>query len=226
MSAQRPGTGLTESSIPTAGARSYVFYPANADGEFDYLTQLPCSKNTNGELMFGRGFTTSLISEIGLADDSVYERVNGTYLSGALSMHFGMESWGEEGRDGDTAWFKGRVKSIWSGIIGMSADGLPWVGRLPCKLSGRRVPTSKTPGLASPGEWISAGYSGEGMVHAWLSGRALAYMVLGKEDDAGSESSTLSDATVVSPARYKLPKVMLPTEARWKKARAEQWLLE
>ncbi|KAG1775012.1 hypothetical protein EV702DRAFT_973857 [Suillus placidus] len=34
---------------------------------------------------------------------------------------------------------------------------------------------------AAPVEWIAAGYSGEGMVHAWLSGKAMAEMVLGHE---------------------------------------------
>jgi hypothetical protein len=37
--------------------------------------------------------------------------------------------------------------------------------------------------LAAPGEWVSAGYSGEGMVHAWLCAHALALMLLGLEEE-------------------------------------------
>ncbi|EEB96139.1 hypothetical protein MPER_04778 [Moniliophthora perniciosa FA553] len=38
--------------------------------------------------------------------------------------------------------------------------------------------------LASPGEWIAAGFTGEGMVHAWLSGKALALMMVGKDNQS------------------------------------------
>ena len=37
---------------------------------------------------------------------------------------------------------------------------------------------------AAPGEWLAAGYSGEGMAHAFLSGRALALHVLDRKDEA------------------------------------------
>jgi hypothetical protein len=36
--------------------------------------------------------------------------------------------------------------------------------------------------MATPGQWISAGYSGEGMVTAWLSATAVAIMILGMEN--------------------------------------------
>jgi hypothetical protein len=74
---------------------------------------------------------------------------------------------------------KGRVKALWSGILGISVDLLPWVGCLPRAVSGRSEPpptsvvkSEKEDGGermhvgAAPGEWIAAGYSGEGMVHA------------------------------------------------------------
>ncbi|EIW86226.1 DAO-domain-containing protein [Coniophora puteana RWD-64-598 SS2] len=131
-------------------------------------------------------------------------------------------------------WHQGRVKALWSGILSTSADGLPWVGRLPPAITGRAGPqdhdqalstavepvrrgdghlenekqpehqepsdpekhcpiaTVSEPGAGAGatgtgtstsartgGEWIAAGYSGEGMVYAWQSARALAYMVLG-----------------------------------------------
>ncbi|KAM6492260.1 hypothetical protein JOM56_011984 [Amanita muscaria] len=48
--------------------------------------------------------------------------------------------------------------------------------RLPDQIAGKE---SGEVGMVPPGEWIAAGYSGEGMVHAWLSGKALAEMVGG-----------------------------------------------
>ncbi|KAI8650604.1 DAO domain-containing protein [Fusarium keratoplasticum] len=60
---------------------------------------------------------------------------------------------------------------VWSGIMGFTADGMPLVGRLPAGLTGR----------AGSGEWIAAGFNGHGMDKCWLSGEALARMVLGEE---------------------------------------------
>lgn len=64
--------------------------------------------------------------------------------------------------------------------------------------------------LAAPGEWIAAGYSGEGMAHAFLSGRAVAYMLLGQEE-------AIKDW---------FPDSLRVTEQRWKKARAEDLVEE
>ncbi|KAJ7442267.1 FAD dependent oxidoreductase [Mycena latifolia] len=236
---------LTDASAGFAGSwlgtRSFVMY---AGGRYDYLTQQPSSSASGmspvpqslypppaAEFMFGGGVAhgelaeQAFMNEVGIADDSSWSLDTGAYLSGALSMYFG--GWGPEGRDLDVKSAdnsaspaneeldEGRVKKLWTGILGVSADARPWVGRLPAKISGRPVPRSKyswkekaakrsrmTP-LAEPGEWISAGYSGEGMVHAYMSGKALARMILGH-------------------AEYgKLPEAFLVTEPRWKKANIE-----
>ncbi|CAH0042085.1 unnamed protein product, partial [Clonostachys rhizophaga] len=68
----------------------------------------------------------------------------------------------------------GRIKGIWAGIQGHTTDGLPLVGKIPEKVTGR-------PG--STGEWIAAGFNGYGMDKCWLTGQALAKMVLGQEVD-------------------------------------------
>ena len=129
------------------------------------------------------------------------------------------------------------MKALWSGIIGVSADRIPWVGRIPVRLTGRSAPpNSSTPSVsnpnekhyiessttddllrsntitvtAAPGEWLAAGYSGEGMAHAFLSGRALALHVLDRKDEA----------------KDWLPECMEITETRWKKARAEDLIEE
>ncbi|EKD16287.1 uncharacterized protein L3040_009481 [Drepanopeziza brunnea f. sp. 'multigermtubi'] len=66
-----------------------------------------------------------------------------------------------------------RLRSSWSGIMGFTGDGLPLVGNLEEGLTGRK----------GGGEWIAAGFNGYGMVNCWMSGIAVANMVLGRGGD-------------------------------------------
>lgn len=252
----------THATSNWAGSRGFVFYSNNQDFtsgklqhefSFDYLTQLkPASNNTPGtflptagEFMFGGGAMLggrsmeTLLANIGIADDSSSDPQIEQYLHGSLQSYFGSH-WGQEGTDPDTAvksglsWGEGRVKTSWTGIIAVSADMQPWVGRVPASISGRREPRPvissphhlspeafdkpeansdvlSLSSTAAPGEWICAGYTGEGMVHAWLSGQAVAKMVLGVADD---EKATPGDT-------YKLPAPFLISEKRVKAARIE-----
>lgn len=240
---------------------------------------------SSGEFMFGGGLIQggfaerAFFEEVGNVDDSGWNMGVSAYLSGALGVYFG-NSWGEEGRDSGSAVAKtigdkfaeaggadimrGRVKKLWGGIIGISADSMPWVGRLPEKVSGRETPTieavdpsdswvviddgrydefidgnisddaSPTTGtspmlakaaqrLATPGEWISAGYSGEGMVHAWLSGKALAFMVLGKDKDGVGSCGDTGVAYTDQGLQDWFPDVFRVTEKRWKKANIDDF---
>ena len=225
MSAQRPGTGLP---TETCGSRAHNFnYPAPG---YDYLTQLPRreGKSEGGELLFGGGFRQVggfVLSELGVADDSGYHLGIASHVQGALPEYFGHKNWGAESVDvpqkveeeNSTPWGQGRVKAVWTGIISISADMRPWVGRVPSVISGRVAPqplltttsdTAVARSLAAPGEWVCAGYTGEGMVHAWLCAHALALMVLGLENEEGVHTWF--------PDEYRL------TEKRWKKATIEQ----
>lgn len=78
------------------------------------------------------------------------------------------------------------MQSIWSGSLGITADAMPFVGRLEESLTTRKASTSMRgagdEASTPPGEYIAAGYCGEGMVSAWLCGVALALMVLGTDD--------------------------------------------
>ncbi|KAI0453397.1 FAD dependent oxidoreductase [Xylaria acuta] len=64
----------------------------------------------------------------------------------------------------------------WTGIMGYSRDGSPWVGRVPGILLDDIGLESGTDGL-----WISAGYTGHGMPVAPGCGVAVAQMMLGEE---------------------------------------------
>jgi glycine/D-amino acid oxidase-like deaminating enzyme len=212
VTAQRPGSNL---STP-AGTRAHTFF--HVPPGFDYLTQLPKreGKGDGGELLFGGGIERDgriTISEVGVADDGDYDLGVASHIQGALPEYFGRKNWGAEsvaaasatvsGSPDDEGWDSGRVKALWTGIIGFSADWQPWVGRVPSVISGRAAPAP--PALlageskkcdneggggggstgSAAGEWVSAGYSGEGMVHAWLCAHALALMVLGLEEEEG-----------------------------------------
>ena len=163
VNAQTPRAGLE-----WAGTRAFVFYPSDSMDVLDYMTQQPMggvagSKYPSplGEVMLGGGVLLSKgwIEDVGNTDDGGWNPDTGRHLAGALDGYFGA-------RVGDVA-------AVWSGIMGMSTDEMPWVGRVPEWISGRAS------GDAGPGEWIAAGYSGEGMAHSWLSGRAVAEMIGG-----------------------------------------------
>lgn len=55
--------------------------------------------------------------------------------------------------------------------MGFTADGLPLVGNLTGEYTGR----------TGSNEWIAAGFNGHGMDKCWLTGQALAAMVLGED---------------------------------------------
>ncbi|KAG1720741.1 hypothetical protein EDB19DRAFT_1775556 [Suillus lakei] len=146
---------------------------------------------------------------------NIYGNTDDTTYSKRIGAHC-LDNWGKEGvplEGGEGEWAGGRVRP----------DLIPWVGRLPRVASGRSEPPlssvvkSEKEGVgervhvgAAPGEWIAAGYSGEGMVHAWLSGKALTEMMLGRE--------------VEGRLGEWFPDIMRVTEKRWKKAKAENLL--
>ncbi|KAF7298801.1 FAD-dependent protein [Mycena indigotica] len=222
MTAHRPGTNMgafpvnspnPQANNSWAGTRSFTISGAST---YNYLTQqLPASASipggkfpaSNGEFMFGGGLDassiTTVLPELGVADDhKPVDLTLGGYLSGALSMYFG-KHWGPEGRPDKPESDElnpGRVLKVWTGILGLSADFRPWIGRIPAALTDRAEP--KKSDVTAPGEWIAAGYSGEGMAHAFLAGKAVADMILGTPD-------------------VKVPEPFVITEARWERASLE-----
>jgi glycine/D-amino acid oxidase-like deaminating enzyme len=159
----------------TGGEHSWSFIYA---GGFDYMTQRP---GTHGDLMLGGGFIQSANNGLDCVanwkDDQV-DPLSESHLRGIIPTVFASKN----KKDADIS----SLKKIWSGTICVTGDLLPFVGKVDPKLTGRKVPKpSKTSSITpeAPAEWISAGYMGDGMVWAWLSGVGLALSILGLEDE-------------------------------------------
>lgn len=187
MSAQNPGSKF----VCQGEHRSWLI---SYDRGFDYLTQLPCDGDaeTSGKMMFGGGFAQSEaggVGDLGIATDSELSFYADIHLSGALSAIFGRENWGSVSGPS--------VEQMWTGSMAYSADGLPWVGKLP-----RSATLRDSPAEGKGGEWISNACCGEGMVQTWLSGKALGRMLLKHDGLAGNEDLSW------------FPKEMLVTEER------------
>ncbi|CAM1510566.1 Fc.00g009010.m01.CDS01 [Cosmosporella sp. VM-42] len=195
MSAQRPGP-LFQGVVPSSegdysgGKRSWsiIYSPG-----FDYITQLPDGKDgTPGEMMVGGGFFRSKeqgLDQVGVWDDGRMDALVGMHIRGAMETVF------------EPRW-DARVVKAWTGILGLTGDLMPLVGRLPSlstpSSSSKPSEPGKSEGIKGSGQWIAAGFNGEGMVWAWLSGTALGIMILGKEDEkldssAGRPGGELKD---------------------------------
>lgn len=215
----------TRTKEPELGGRtSWSFvYPF----DFGYLTQLPRTvlpppaaadthyssapvsipaRATGGEMMYGGGLAQASsdgIDEIGVAADDALNAAVTAHLRAGLSRAFAPDSSTTSSSPPPSPIFA--VRAMWTGIMGFTADGLPWIGQLPASTTGRTGPTgtsgqSATTGTTTGAEWAAAGFSGEGMVHAWLAGSAVALMVLGR----GRETAAwLPDAFLISEERVR-----------------------
>ncbi|KAJ1306091.1 hypothetical protein OPQ81_010803 [Rhizoctonia solani] len=131
-------------SVVQPGGTSFSFMYSEG---FDYLSQRP-----DGTIMFGGGFAQSPqqgMAEIGIGRDDSYDPTGAAHVCGALSVLFEEPKYQPTANDPNN---ENRVKSIWSGLQGISADALPWVGRLPTRLTGRSAPpVNEGSKIAPPG---------------------------------------------------------------------------
>ncbi|CAI6332594.1 unnamed protein product [Periconia digitata] len=107
-------------------------------------------------------------SEFGTVDDSRLNDEVSEYLRGTLTGYFGSAHMNGDatGNIEDTRY---NTVQEWTGIMGATADGLPFVGEIPGK----------------KGMWILAGFNGHGMVLCLKSADALARMLT--DDGKGNE---------------------------------------
>lgn len=136
---------------------------------YDYITQSPTA---SGELYLGGGLLTTLLSGKVSVDDADVGNVRDDQQSDeALKiLERVMEA---RFRNGKGA----AVLNKWTGVMGFTIDSSPIVGKVPSSISGR------DPGVSSGGcEWVAAGFCGHGMPYCWLTGKAVAEMVLKGEE--------------------------------------------
>lgn len=105
------------------------------------------------------------LDEIVGTDDSVVCSAAEKNIAQVLPRHF-QPAW--SGRDYSV------IQKAWSGVMGITSDGHPLVGRLHEDATGRQ----------GVGEWMAAAFNGYGMPQCWSAGQAVAKMIL-KEDVSG-----------------------------------------
>jgi glycine/D-amino acid oxidase-like deaminating enzyme len=184
MSAQNPGQHSYEGFH---GDRSWSMIYGSDD--FDYMTQRATSDGKGGDIMLGGGTFRSKnngIDQIGIWDDSRTDVFTSAHLAGILPIVFSREK-GQRQKETYSRY----LQQHWSGIISLTADALPFVGKLNSRLGAR---TSEDGSDGS--EWIAAGYNGEGMVFAWLCGTALGLMIMGSEQEYISASPGFPGGTL------------------------------
>jgi glycine/D-amino acid oxidase-like deaminating enzyme len=148
---------------------TYVFLAEGLDGHDmdDYLVQRP---EPNQELVLGGGRHDALLPTVGVSNDDELDPAVSLHLKTILPRVLDLEP-----EDREAAGMRGGTMDStyeWTGIMGYSRDGHPWVGRVPESVGGDQ------------GLWICAGYTGHGMPQAVLCAKAVVEMMGGL--DAGS----------------------------------------
>ncbi|KAK1990250.1 FAD dependent oxidoreductase [Colletotrichum falcatum] len=155
VTAHRPGSKMPKEGLATT--YSFIY-----EGGYEYMIPRPQGTQLAGDVVIGGGLVRAPdegLGEYGTTDDSRLNPVISRYLYETTPRYFG-NNWGED--DGG-----GRVRAEWTGIMGFSPDGFPFVGQVP----------------GEQGLWVSAGFQGHGMVLCWMCARALVAMLEGAEEE-------------------------------------------
>lgn len=108
-------------------------------------------RRPDGRVCLGGARALEEGAAVGSTDDASLSGVVGTYLRAFLATHFPALGEGVE------------VEAEWTGVLGLTCDGRPFVGPLP----GR------------PGVLVAAGFCGNGMPRCFGAGKAVARMIEG-----------------------------------------------
>jgi glycine/D-amino acid oxidase-like deaminating enzyme len=156
ITAQRPGRNMPFGGcLPT----TYSFIYA---GGYEYMITRPPGSRFAGDVVIGGGLAKAEdggLNEYGTTDDTTLNPAIGEYLKGTTPRYF-ENNWGEDHPDG-------RIRAEWTGIMGYSPDGYPFVGQMP----------------GEPGLWVSASFQGHGMVLCWKCAEALVEMMEGRDGE-------------------------------------------
>lgn len=165
-----PETPSSPADPPLDIAHTYYIAgePNDPFARDDYLVQRP---PTSAELVFGGGRQHAKGRGIGIWDDSTIDEPVAWYLRGELSNAIDL-SLSHHDKEKRTGLKKQDLEPTyeWTGIMGYTRDGHPWVGNVPESLGG------------GAGLWLCAGYTGHGMPNAVLSAKAVVDMMVGGDD--------------------------------------------
>ncbi|KAF4922928.1 putative oxidoreductase OrdL [Colletotrichum viniferum] len=177
ITAHRPGSNMPRAGLPTT--YSFIY-----EGGYEYM--IPRSPSAPspfaGDIVIGGGLARlpdEGLEEYGTTDDSRLNPAVSAYLHDTTPRYFGAASWGADDPEG-------RARAEWTGIMGFTPDGFPFVGRVP----------------GEDGLWVCAAFQGHGMVMCWMCAKALALMVQGNDDEEDNDlASWFPAAFRITPQR-------------------------
>lgn len=153
VTAHRPGTGIPAEGLENT--YSFIY-----KGGYEYMIPRPRDSRFPEDIIIGGGLARAKdegLNEYGETDDSSLNTEISSYLAATTATYFG-PTWGQDDKEG-------RVRREWTGIMGYTPDGLPFVGEVE----------------GMQGVWIAAAFQGHGMVFCWECGRALCGMIEGRD---------------------------------------------
>ncbi|KAJ4990331.1 FAD dependent oxidoreductase [Stagonosporopsis vannaccii] len=171
ITAQRPGARtLLPSPLPT----TFSFIYKNG---YEYMIPRPLASGGQ-HIIIGGGLgrlPDGGPSEFGTVNDGSLNPDISNYLRDSLSGYFGNTNWGEI--NGEEA--SSRILQEWTGIMGATADGRPFIGKVTGEMDYRDFPNCHRRDEDVPRRnlWISAGFNGHGMVLCLKSAEALVKMI-------------------------------------------------
>lgn len=178
---------------------TFYFVSDLDDRRDDYLVQRP---PPGAELVYGGGRIRAEGHGLGVWDDSTVDERVAKYLRDELSglMDLSIREQGNVQSEHEIYLQKQGIEPTfeWSGIMGFSRDGWPWVGSVPDSAGGGN------------GLWLCAGYSGGGMPNAALCAKAVVDMMIPGHEDGEMD----------------LPREYLFTEDRLERVRAGETVAE
>lgn len=163
--AMRPGDGMPEGGL--TNTYSFVYREG-----YDYMVPRRASSTAGqaGDIIIGGGLTKAVkegLYEYGVTDDGALDADIRDYLVTAAPNYF-QSRWGASGDDElDTGNARSNGKMEWSGIMGYTPDGYPFVGEV----------------VQGEGLWVCAGFQGHGMVLCFMCARALGVMMEEKKKE-------------------------------------------
>ncbi|KAK7911831.1 hypothetical protein PG985_014312 [Apiospora marii] len=155
VTAQRPGQNMPSNGLPV----TYSFIHGDS---YDYMIPRPPGSHLEGDIVIGGGLhnlSDGGASEYGTTDDTGFNGVIAESLRECLPDYFG-DNWGKDHPDG-------RIRRAWTGIMGYSPNGCPFVGAVP----------------GAENLWMAASFQGHGMVLCWMCAKAVTAMIEGRDDE-------------------------------------------